>query len=97
MPKLSGEDINVSGCTYTAEGETAGEVLRATVEHLKQEHDMDLPDAGLILRNEVEENGLDHGTRLVLKRIRERLQLTDKGADQTGTVPRIPHGGRSGP
>jgi len=91
MPKLTGEDINVSGCRYTAEGDTPGEVLRLMVEHLNNEHGMDLPDPETILAWDEDETQLDRGDRLALERMRERLGVTKKGLDEPKMDPiRVP-------
>jgi len=94
MPKLSGEDINVNGCTYVAEGNTPADVLRGMVEHLETEHGMDLPDVDAILSGTVDEKRLDHGTKLVLKRLRERLELPDKGSAEQEMPPTVTPPGR---
>jgi len=87
MPKLTGADINVSGCSFTAEADTAGEVLRRMVEHLRSEHDIQLPDPETILGWDEDETQLDRGARLALRRMRERLGLTKKGLDEPKMDP----------
>ncbi len=94
MPKLTGEQINVNGCTYTAEGDTPAEVLRKMVDHLADEHGIKLPDPEAILARNVDEARLDHGVRLVLERIRERLDLTDKGIPDRPVPPTVTPPGR---
>ncbi len=87
MPRLTGEDINVNGCSYTAEADTPGDVLRLMVEHLNAEHDMRLPDADTLLAWEEDDDRLDRGARIALERIRARLGLTKKGLDEVLTDP----------
>ncbi len=90
MPELSGAQINLNGCTYRAEGETAAEVLRKMVRHLEDEHGMTLPDPKAILAGDVDETRLDRGVRLVLDRIRDHLDLIDKGIPDRSVPPIVP-------
>lgn len=92
MPRLNGEDLNIEGCNYEAEGVTAADVLRMMLAHLESEHGIELPDPDTILTGNVDEERLDHGTKLVLERIRQRLDLTDKGSSEPGVQPRTPPG-----
>lgn len=94
MPTLAGRELNVTGCTFVAEGETAADILQQMIEHLEEEHELQLPNAEAILSGKVEETDLTHGSRLVLERIRERLDLTDKGSSSPPSPPTVAPGPR---
>jgi predicted small metal-binding protein len=77
------EDLGVKDCGCVARGETAGPIVEEIVQHLQDEHDLDLPDAEAILTDTVDETyviegPMDPGTRLVLERLQEKLGLQPK-------------------
>jgi predicted small metal-binding protein len=82
----------------SVEGEAPADVMEQVVEHLRSEHDIELPDAEEILENKVGDNvvwstPLDDDARLVLERLREQLNIdrpdlaTD--ADDTTSEPDV--------
>jgi predicted small metal-binding protein len=77
------EDLGIKDCECVARGETAGSVVEEIVEHLRDEHDLDLPDAEAILTGTIDEKyviegPMDPGTRMVLERLQEKLGLQPK-------------------
>jgi predicted small metal-binding protein len=92
MIEVHGKDLGVSGCIYNARGETAEDVMGDMFEHLRKDHDMDMPTVEEVLedktapekaldlyRGGVVEGGLppDEGVRLVISRLMERLDLAE--------------------
>ena len=71
------DDLGVAGCDYVASGETAEEVIDEMSAHLRDEHDVDLPDTELIL-SEDQINLADDEEQLVVSRLREALNLGDQ-------------------
>ena len=45
MVEVSCNELGVIDCDYVARGMTPGEVLEKMVDHLRSEHDLDMPDA----------------------------------------------------
>jgi predicted small metal-binding protein len=71
-------ELGIKDCDFVAGGETAGDVVRDVVEHLRAEHDLDMPDADTILAGELKEDPLelvDPSVRLVVERLTEALNI----------------------
>ena len=71
-------ELGIKDCDFVAGGETAGDVVREVVEHLRAEHDIDMPDADVILAGEVKEDPLetiDPAVALVVERLTEALNI----------------------
>ena len=77
------EDLRVKGCDLVFEGEAAGEVAEKVVEHLREEHDMHLPDAETIMAGDIDEELLDKEVRTLTRRLREALALPENGGLET--------------
>jgi predicted small metal-binding protein len=71
------EDLGILGCSFAAQGETAGEVLGEVTGHLEKEHGIHVPEATDILEGRVNENDLGKGARLVVQRLRDVLNIKD--------------------
>jgi hypothetical protein len=72
------EDLRIEDCDYSAEGATPAEVLGPIVDHLREEHDLDLPDPSLILEGKYyadKEVPPEDGTRIVVTRLMEALDI----------------------
>lgn len=50
--RIGGSELGVKDCDFTARGETAGDVVRDLVDHLRDEHDVGMPDADVILAHD---------------------------------------------
>ena len=74
------EDLRVEGCDRVFRGETPIAVVEEIVQHLRDEHDLELPDADAIVEGKVDaasilEGPMDPGAQVVLERLREKLGL----------------------
>ena len=92
MIEIHGQDLGIEDCFFNARGETAEDVMEAMFEHLRQDHDLDMPPVEEVLgdkpvpqealdlrRGAVVDPGFpaDEGVRLVIQRCLERLDLTE--------------------
>jgi predicted small metal-binding protein len=76
--KLSCSELGVTDCEFTASGETVGNVVEEMVAHLRDKHEINLPDADDILTGEMEEDpleNLDRTSSLVVRRMIEKLEI----------------------
>ena len=91
MVEVSCLELGVIDCDYIARGMTPGEVLEKMVDHLRSEHDLDMPDAEEILSNPKKPEDytlvvpeiwinrhprMDEEVRLVTERLVNLLNLT---------------------
>jgi predicted small metal-binding protein len=79
-------DLGIEDCDFAAQGETAGEVVKEVVEHLRAEHDVDMPDADAILAGEVSQDSrglVDPDARLVVERLTEALNIVPAEGAET--------------
>jgi predicted small metal-binding protein len=95
MKKIKCSELGIKDCDYTARGETAGDVVTEMVEHLRSVHEMDMPDADVILAGEMSKDPLevvDPGLALIVERLRENLNLVAPEGPQTPepTIGRTP-------
>jgi predicted small metal-binding protein len=78
--ELRCSDLGVAGCEYVARAATPHEVVEDMVKHLRKNHDIDMPDAEEIMSGDYDEttglgDALDEEARLVVKRMRETLDI----------------------
>ena len=76
--RIECSELGIEDCDFAASGETAGDVVREVVAHLRAEHSMDMPDADVILDGEVKEDPLelvDPAVELVVARLTEALNI----------------------
>jgi predicted small metal-binding protein len=78
VTELKCEDLNVKGCSFTVQGETPKEVLEKASEHLREEHDIELPDPETILESKDISN-LEESVQIVVQRLRKALNISGKG------------------
>lgn len=87
--ELSGKDLGIADCDWSASGETPADVVRQVVEHLRQEHDIDMPSAEAIIEGKATEEPImksaDETVRLVVRRLHADLDLP---SPDTGTETR---------
>lgn len=73
--KISCKELKVEGCHHTAQAASSGAALEEMVEHLRKEHDIDLPEAEEILEGDFDPQAWDESTNLLITRMREELNL----------------------
>jgi len=90
--RIACRELGVENCNFTASGETAGEVVREVVDHLRVKHDIDMPDAGLILAGEVKEDSpefVDPAAGLIAERLTEALGIVPTEEPATRPEPSL--------
>jgi predicted small metal-binding protein len=75
--ELRCSELGVADCDYVARGETTGDVLEDMSEHLKTEHDIELPETEEIVKGLVDEDDLDSEARIIVDRLQERLAIAE--------------------
>jgi predicted small metal-binding protein len=80
MQEIRGKDLGVANCDLVARAEAPGEIVHKVVGHLREAHDIDMPDAEVILEGQVEETDVDQKVWTIVKRIREDLNLGEVAA-----------------
>lgn len=84
--EISCDALGIVGCHRTFRGETAGDVVDQVSDHLRSEHDIDLPDRDVILRSDegidvdamadrILSMGYSKKAVLVMRRLRELLDV----------------------
>ena len=76
--KVTGKELGIQDCDFKASGDTAGDVARQVVNHLRDEHDLDMPDADTILEGNATDAPLDEadpGVALVVERMSSALNI----------------------
>lgn len=77
--ELSGKDLGIGNCEWSATGETPADVVEQVVKHLRKEHNIDMPAADMIMRGRVSENPLmsdaDASVKLIVRRLYSELDL----------------------
>jgi predicted small metal-binding protein len=82
MKKLRcSEDLRIADCHLEVEGDTPEEIVSEVVEHLREEHGMDLPDADAITKGQVDKTEVDEKIWTVVKRMQDALEISDVGAE----------------
>lgn len=69
------DDLGVVGCDYVATGESPGDVAQDMIEHLRSEHDVDMPDADRVTSDEEIETSTA-GAHVIVKRLRNALDIS---------------------
>ena len=80
------EHLGIVDCDLKVRSDVPGEVVRQVVEHLREEHDMTMPDAKAIMEGSVEEGDVDEKVWTVVKRLDEELNLSEL-ATQSEELP----------
>jgi predicted small metal-binding protein len=76
--KVKCSQLGIEDCDFVAEGETAGDVVKKVVKHLRSEHQVDMPDADLITEGRMEEEPLemaDPAAKVVVERLTKALDI----------------------
>jgi predicted small metal-binding protein len=72
------DELGIAGCDFVARGETAGDVVKQVVEHLRSEHEIEMPDADDILESRVRDDPVMADNKkvwLVIEKLRESLDI----------------------
>jgi hypothetical protein len=91
--EISCEALGVVGCTRRFRGETAGDIVDAARDHLRSEHDIDLPETEVILQSSESLDaevfvdrfmnmGYSKRAVLVMRRLRELLNVQTPSEDE---------------
>jgi predicted small metal-binding protein len=86
MKKIECSELGIEDCDFVAKGETAGDVVKEAVEHLRAEHDVDMPDADVILAGKVSQDPLemvDPAVALVVQRLTDALNIVPAEGAET--------------
>jgi len=78
MMIISSRELGIRNCDLVISGDRAGDIVARMVDHLRSEHDMDLPDADVIMRGKISEKPLaeaDPGAVLAAKRMIDVLEI----------------------
>ncbi|MFQ5796777.1 MAG: DUF1059 domain-containing protein [Candidatus Bipolaricaulia bacterium] len=86
------EELGIVGCDFVACAKIPGEVVEKVVEHLQEEHDMDMPDTNAILKGTVEDTETERKVRLVVERLREAMNLSEVGMSDVESPTVMPPG-----
>jgi len=77
--ELGCSELGVKDCDFVASGETVSDVVEEMVGHLREEHDIEMPDAKTILKGDVTDESpemADEATELIVNRMIEKLEIT---------------------
>ncbi|MEJ2208188.1 MAG: DUF1059 domain-containing protein [Anaerolineae bacterium] len=90
--ELSGKDLGIANCDWSTSGETPADVIGPMVKHLRQEHDIDMPDTETIMEGRATDNpileGVDERVALIVRRLHAELDLSP-ATDGTEAQPAI--------
>ena len=81
--KITGSELGIQDCDFTAHGETASDVVGQVVEHLRTEHGIDMPDAELIMSGDLNQSIMpptDPGVEMIVDRLKETLNIVPPGS-----------------
>ncbi len=82
-----GEELGIANCDFVAQGESEGEVVEQVVQHLRQDHNVAMPDAEVILQQNAH-FFQDEAVQAVVRRLRDHLNLgTAEGRPYTTDTP----------
>ncbi|OJX43929.1 MAG: hypothetical protein BGO78_02910 [Chloroflexi bacterium 44-23] len=99
MIEVSAKELGVENCSFVARGITAGDVIEEMFDHLEKKHDFNMPDAETTLEmymTDLEEYDLnnvtalntelplDEGVKLIVQRLKEKLNLSATPSDYRG-------------
>ena len=90
---ITGKELGINDCDFEASGDTAGDVVSQVVDHLREVHDLDMPDVETILEGQSSDEFLsdaDPGIALVVERLTSKLNIVRQDEDDVRPMP-IPH------
>jgi predicted small metal-binding protein len=94
MKEIRGGDLGIVNCDYVARGEDAKAVVKDLVAHLKEVHDINMPNPKIILDPDREQGLLykivkafsgrrDRGAELIVHRLRTALDIETEGTSRS--------------
>ncbi|MFN2228061.1 MAG: DUF1059 domain-containing protein [Anaerolineae bacterium] len=87
--ELSGRDLGIANCDWSASGETPADVVAQMASHLRHEHGIDMPDTKAIMEGRATGNsiveGVDDRVALIVRRMNAELDIP---SSEGGTEPR---------
>ena len=88
------EDLGITGCTFVMEGEAPGPIVERVVDHLRDQHAIQLPSAETIMTGSERASAVGEDARLIVERLRAKLGLSAplNSELQPGIVKRPPGG-----
>ena len=93
---ISCSELGVKDCEFVASGMTVNDVVEEMVEHLREEHDIKMPDAKMILNGDVGVDTpemADKATELIVNRMIEKLEINpppDTPEPPEPTIDKLP-------
>jgi len=87
IKQIKCKDLGFEGCQFRTRGATAEAVLQEIVEHLRAEHDVDVPDADVVLEALLEDGELevDEEVRPIVQHLFSKLDIELRGKRVLGT------------
>jgi predicted small metal-binding protein len=97
MKKIKCSELGIRDCDFVAKGESPGEIVKEVVEHLRAEHDIDMPDTDTILAGEVGEEFTEvigEEVTLIVERLTTALNIvppeeSEPPEPSIGTMPSL--------
>jgi predicted small metal-binding protein len=97
VKKIKCSELGVRDCDFVAKGESPGEIVKEVVEHLRAEHDIDMPDTDTILAGEVGEEFTEvigEEVTLIVERLTTALNIvppeeSEPPEPSIGTMPSL--------
>lgn len=91
--ELSGQDLGIANCDWSATGETPADVIEQMVNHLRQEHDIDMPKTETIMEGRATDDPImedvDDRVRLIIRRIHAELDMPESAGGGPGAEPAV--------
>ena len=99
MFKIDCADLGIEDCDFHIEGETPADVIEQVREHLHKHNDLDLPKTDDILDGEYQLDNIDEAAQLVIRRLRQTLNVTPAEAPIPPRIipPVVPNAGGTTP
>ena len=78
MKQITCSEIGIAGCDFSTSGAAAGDAVEAMVDHIRNEHNIDMPDVEVVMTGNVKEDWLDvvdPAAELAVRRLTEALNI----------------------
>jgi predicted small metal-binding protein len=76
--KVTGSELGIEDCDFTARGETVSDVVGQVVEHLRTEHGINMPDVDTIMTGDLSKSIMsasDPAVHMIVDRLKETLNI----------------------